>query len=141
VAFEIDTSTPFGERAARRLREDLIAWLVTVSPAGAPQPMPVWFLWDGAAGVLVYSRPDKPKLRNIAANPRVALHLEGNGMGGDIVVLAARAAVSDDPPADRVDAYIEKYRQRIEGNGWTAASFAADYAVPVRLELTRLSGH
>jgi PPOX class probable F420-dependent enzyme len=141
VPFAVDTSTAFGERATRRLHDELIAWLVTVSPAGAPQPVPVWYLWDGDASVLIYSRPGKAKLRNIAANPRVALHLEGNGMGGDIVVVAGRAAVSDDPPADRVDAYIEKYRGRIEGNGWSPASFAADYSVPVRVELSRLSGH
>lgn len=141
VAFAIDTSTDFGGRAARRLGEELVGWLVTVSPAGAPQAVPVWFLWDGAGSVLVYSRPDKPKLRNIAANPRVALHLDGNGRGGDIVVLSGRAAVSDDPPADQVDDYVAKYRPLIERNGWTPASFAADYSVPVRIELTRLAGH
>ena len=70
MAITIDTSTPFGERAARRLREEPLAWLVTVSPAGQPQPSPVWFEWD-ASGILLYSKPDTPKLRNIAANPRV----------------------------------------------------------------------
>jgi PPOX class probable F420-dependent enzyme len=141
VAFAIDTSTAFGERAARRIRDEVLGWLVTVSPAGAPQPVPVWFLWDGADGVLLYSRPDKPKLRNIAANPRVSLHLDGNGQGGDIVVLSGMAAQSDDPPADQVEEYVAKYRPLIEGNGWTPASFAADYSVPVRISLTRLSGH
>jgi PPOX class probable F420-dependent enzyme len=141
VAFAIDTSTAFGERAARRIRDEVVGWLVTVSRAGAPQPVPVWFLWDGADGVLLYSRPDKPKLRNMAANPRVSLHLDGNGQGGDIVVLSGTAAQSDDPPADQVEEYVAKYRPLIERNGWTPASFAADYSVPVRISLTRLSGH
>jgi PPOX class probable F420-dependent enzyme len=141
VAFAIDTSTAFGERAARRLREESIGWLVTVSPGGAPQAVPVWFLWDGAGSMLLYSRPDKPKLRNIAANPRVALHLDGNGHGGDIVALSGRATLSDDPPADRVEEYVAKYLPLIERAGWTPASFAADYSVPMRIELTRLSGH
>ena len=141
VAFAIDTSTAFGERAARRIRDEVVGWLVTVSPAGAPQPVPVWFLWDGADGVLLYSRPDKPKLRNIAANPRVSLHLDGNGQGGDIVVLSGTAVLSDDPQADQVEEYVAKYRPLIERNGWTPASFAADYSVPVRISLTRLSGH
>jgi PPOX class probable F420-dependent enzyme len=141
MAFAIDTSTAFGARVAQRLNDELIGWLVTVSPAGAPQAAPVWFLWDGADSLLVYSRPGKPKLRNIEANPRVTLHLDSDGVGGNVVVLAGRARISDDPPADRIDAYIEKYRGRIEGNGWTPASFAADYSVPVRIELTRLTGH
>jgi len=33
----------------------------------------VWFLWNDGS-ILLYSQPDTPKLRNIAANPRVALH-------------------------------------------------------------------
>ncbi len=98
----LDESTEFGQRAARRLREERIAWLTTVSPRGMPQPVPVWFLWDGDASVLLYSQPDTPKLRNIAENPRVSLHLDGNGRGGDIVVCVGKARVSDDPSADQV---------------------------------------
>ena len=69
---------------------------------GTPQPVPVWFLWDGDASILLYSRPDQPKLRNIGRNPRVSLHLDGNGQGGDVVVCLGEAFVSDDPPSDRV---------------------------------------
>jgi PPOX class probable F420-dependent enzyme len=140
VGITIDTGTEFGMRAVRRLDEELIAWLVTVSPRGAPQPVPVWFLWDGDR-ILLYSRPNAPKLRNIEANPRVALHLEGDGKGGDVVVVTGTAELSDDPPADRVEAYSRKYAGSIARNGWTPASFAADYSVPVRVALTRLRGH
>ena len=109
MAIAIDTTTPFGERAARRLREEPLAWLVTVSPAGQPQPSPIWFEWDGSS-ILLYSKPDTPKLRNIAANPRVTLHLDGNGDGGDIVIVSGTAAVSDDPPADQVPSYVDEVR-------------------------------
>ena len=37
----LDLSTEFGARADRRLRDELIGWLVTVNPAGAPVPVPV----------------------------------------------------------------------------------------------------
>ena len=66
---ELDTTTEFGAHVARRLRDELIGWLVTVSPRGRPQPSAIWFLWDGASSLLIYSQPDAPKLRNIAANP------------------------------------------------------------------------
>jgi hypothetical protein len=56
-------------------------------------------------------------------------------------VVSGRARVSDDPGADGVDAYIAKYGERISRNGWTPASFAADYAVPIRVDVTRISGH
>jgi PPOX class probable F420-dependent enzyme len=140
VALDLDTSTPFGERASRRLRDELIGWLVTVSPHGEPQPSPVWFLWDGTDSFLVYSRPNTPKLRNIRANPKAALHLDGNGRGGDIVVVWASAAESSDPPAYQVPAYVAKYGGLIAGNGWTPESFSADYSVPVRLAARRLRG-
>ncbi len=137
----IDESTEFGARAARRLRDEHLAWLTTVSPAGAPQPVPVWFLWEGGESALLYSRPDTPKLRNINRNPHVTLHLDGNGRGGDIVVCHGSAAVSGDPPADEIAGYVEKYAAFIERNGWTPASFAVDYSVPVRIAITRVRGH
>jgi PPOX class probable F420-dependent enzyme len=135
MAFTIDP----GSRAATRLRDELIGWLVTVSPAGAPQPSPVWFLWD-EDGFLLYSQPETPKLRNIAANPRVALHLDGNGRGGDILIVSGRASTGGAPPASDVPAYVAKYGALIERNGWTPASFAADYSVPVRIAPRALRG-
>jgi len=139
MALPVDTTSEFGARVARRLESELIGWLVTVGPSGAPAPVPVWFLWDGDS-ILVYSQPDTPKLRNIAANPRVALHLNDDGRGSDIVTVAGRAAVSDDPTAERVPAYIEKYRGLIAENSWTPESFAADYSVPIRIEPRRVRG-
>jgi PPOX class probable F420-dependent enzyme len=137
----LDEGTEFGRRAARRLRDERLAWLTTVSPQGGPHPVLVWFLWDGESSALLYSRPETPKLRNIAANPRVTLHLDGNGEGGDVVVCVGRASVSDDAPADGIPAYVEKYAALIDRNRWTPASFAADYSVPVRIAFSRIRGH
>jgi PPOX class probable F420-dependent enzyme len=140
MSFAIDTTTPFGERSARRLRDERLAWLTTTSADGTPQPVPVWFLWDGAESFLMYSKPGTAKLRNIAERPRVALHLDGNGEGGDIVVVLGAAAVSDDRPAHAVPAYVEKYGAFIARNSWTPESFAADYSVPLRIRATKLRG-
>lgn len=137
----LDETTEFGARAARRLREEIISWLTTVSPRGAPQPVPVWFLWDGAASILLYSQPGKPKLRNIDANPHVTLSLDGDRVGGDIVVCSGEARVSDDPPAYRVPEYVAKYAEPIAAIGWTPESFAADYSVPLRIAVSRVYGH
>jgi PPOX class probable F420-dependent enzyme len=109
---KIDTKTEFGKRAARRLKDELIYWLVTTGPDGTPQPSPVWALWEEGGTALIYSQPGTPKLRNIAARPRVALHLDGDGKGGDIVVVTGDARLaSEGPPADKVPAYIAKYRE------------------------------
>jgi PPOX class probable F420-dependent enzyme len=136
----LDETTEFGARTARRLREEVIGWLTTVSPEGGPQPIPIWFLWDGDRSVLLYSRPGMRKLRNIAANPRVSLNLDSDAVDADIVVCWGEARLSDDPPADRVSEYVAKYTERIAALGWTPESFAADFSVPLRLELTRIHG-
>ena len=137
----LDTSTEFGQRAERRLHEEKLAWLTTVDAKGTPQPIPVWFLWDGADTVLIYSRPDTPKLRAIDRNARVSLHLDGNGQGGDIVVATGDASVSEDPPAHELPSYVDKYAALIERNRWTPEQFAADYSVPIRITVRRIRGH
>jgi PPOX class probable F420-dependent enzyme len=140
MPFAIDTATPFGQRALQRLRDEKLAWLTTTSSDGTPQPVPVWFLWDGEESFLIYSKPGTAKLRNIAERPRVSLHLDGDGTGGDIVVALGSAAVTDDPPAHEIPGYIEKYGGYIARNSWTPESFAADYSVPLRVAATRLRG-
>ena len=136
----LEESTEFGAHAARRLREEIIGWLTTVTPAGQPQPIPVWFLWDGDRSILLYSRPEKRKLANIAANPKVSLNLDSDGIEADIVVCWGEMRVSDDPPSSEVPEYIRKYAGRIEALGWTPDSFAADFSVPLRIELSRIHG-
>ena len=136
----LEESTEFGAHAARRLREEIIGWLTTVTPAGQPQPIPVWFLWDGDRSILLYSRPDKRKLANIAANPRISLNLDSDGVDADIVICWGEIRVSDDPPADEVAEYVAKYAERIAALGWTPESFAGDFSVPLRIDVSRIHG-
>jgi PPOX class probable F420-dependent enzyme len=138
---KIDTKSEFGARASRRLKDELIYWLVTTGSDGTPQPSPVWALWDDRT-FLIYSQPDTPKLRNVASRSRVALHLDGDGQGGDIVIVTGDARIDRDaPPADRVPEYIAKYRDGIRRIGMTPESFARAYSVPVRISPRRLRGH
>ena len=138
---EIDTSTDFGARASRHLEDDRIVWLATVGPDEAPQPSPVWFLWDGDTA-LIYSQPSAPKLRNIARRPRVSLHFNCTPSGGDVVILTGDAAVdSGAPRASANAAYLEKYAGGIRDIGMTPDAFAQAYSVPVRIKPTALRGH
>jgi PPOX class probable F420-dependent enzyme len=136
-----DETTEFGARAAARMREDTAIWLATVAPDGTPQPTPVWFLWDGAKSVLIYSQPHQAKLRNVAHNGRASLNLDGNRHGGNIVVCHGDIAVSDDPAVDQMPAYLEKYRERIGGLGQTVEQFAALFTVSLRFTMTHVRGH
>ena len=137
----IDESSQFGARAARHLREDPVVWLTTVSSNGAPSPNPVWFLWDGASTVDVFSLPDAARVRHLRANPRVALNFGGNGQGGDIVVLSGIAAPHPHAPgADAVPEYLAKYARHIQRIGQTPQTFAQKYSLRITVTLTRLRG-
>ena len=136
----LDTTTPRGRRIAMRLRDEVIAWLVTVRRDGQPQPSPVWFLWQDP-DILIYSQPERPKLRNLEANPRVALHFDADESGGDVAILEGTAEADPSlPGADAIPGYVEKYHSLIAALGWTPESFSADYSVPVRIRLTRVRG-
>lgn len=138
---QIDTSTPFGQRVERRLREERIAWLTTVRSNGTPEPSPIWFWWDGQE-FLIYSQPNTQKLRNIVRNPRVAINFDGDGRGGDIVVLTGEARLTPDaPPANEVPEYTAKYGQGFERIGMTSEKFAQTYSVAVRVRPTAVRGH
>jgi PPOX class probable F420-dependent enzyme len=139
-----DEGTEFGARVARRLREEQVVWLTTVTPAGAPLPRPVGFLWAGGDVVSVYSQPGA-RVHNIAANPRVTLNFDGDGdgdgRGGDVVVLSGTARVDPSAPAaDASPAWLEKYAAQIAAFGLTPATYAARFCVPVRIRLTRVDG-
>ena len=117
----------------RRFREEEVGWLTTVRSDGQPQPVPVWFWWDGEA-FLVYSQPNRQKLKNIRRNPRVALNLNSSATGGNVVRVEGTAEILDDfPPADEIGEYIEKYRTSITRIGFDVEGFARSYSVPIRI--------
>jgi PPOX class probable F420-dependent enzyme len=137
----IDESTQRGARAARHLHEEIVVWLTTVTPRGAPLPMPVWFIWDGADSVTMYSQPGA-RVRNIQADPHVSLNFGGDGRGGDIVVIAGDAAIDETaPPASDNPDYLAKYADHISRIGLTPETFSERYSFPVRIRLGRLRGH
>ncbi|RCV53978.1 TIGR03667 family PPOX class F420-dependent oxidoreductase [Marinitenerispora sediminis] len=135
-----DPATEFGARVHRRLNQELVIWLTTVDAAGAPQPNPVWFLWDGEA-VLVYTATTAHRVRHLARNPRVSLHLDGGEFGRDIVVLSGTAHRRPDlPPADEHPGFLAKYRDLMTRVFGGPAGFRAGHAVPLRIGGLRLRG-
>lgn len=138
----IDPTTAFGARVEERLRTESIAWLTTVRPDGLPQPIPVWFLWNEADEVLIFSRPDALKLRNLSTNPKASLHFDGDGRGGNIVVISGTARVADSEVSpERVDAFLTKYVQGIKSIGLTPESMKATYSTALLFSPERVSGH
>lgn len=135
-----DPRTPFGARVARRLREEKIIWLTAVAADGTPQPNPVGFLWDGTS-FLIYCLRGAKRLENIRRNPRVALHFDSDGQGGDIVVITGAARLAqEEPPADQNSQYVEKNRDSMVEIAGSLQAFAARYTEPMRVTPERVRG-
>jgi PPOX class probable F420-dependent enzyme len=128
-------------RVTRRLNEESVAWLTIVDDHGRPRPAPIWFLWDGVTA-LIYSDGRAKRLRHLRERPEVALHLDGSGQGGDIVVLSGTAVEAPDAPAvpDNPE-YLTKYGSRIAHGPWRSPEvFAATFSVPLRFRPDRVRG-
>ncbi len=138
----IDTTSEFGARVAQRLKQEGIIWLTTVRSDGTPQPSPVWFLWDGET-FLIYSQPGAPKVRNIARSPKVALHLNGDAWGYNIVILTGDARILEDAPSPtEVPAFVGKYRDDLR-SVQSSEAFARTmhgYDLAIRVTPTGLRG-
>ena len=137
---DLDTSTDFGAMAERRLREEGVIWLTTVDPAGAPQPTPVWFHWDGET-ILIFSQPKVAKVRNIRANSKVALSFNSDEYGGKVVVFTGQARFADAPPGEaRLAEYLTKYAEGIQSLKMTPEQMLAEYSTAILVTPEKVRG-
>jgi PPOX class probable F420-dependent enzyme len=135
-----DPTTPFGERVQRRLRDDIVVWLTTVGADGTPQPNPVWFWWDRSS-FLIYNLPRARRVAHVQSRPQVALNFDGNGQGGDILVITGRARLAEDePPAHQVPEYVAKYGERMAQVAGGVEAFARRYRVAMRVQPLKARG-
>jgi PPOX class probable F420-dependent enzyme len=129
------------ERVEARLRHNLMAWLTTVRPDGQPVSVPVWFLMRGDGSILIYSRPGKQKLSNIASNPKVSLTLDVTDIGRNVVRIEGTVRLApDQPAADQQPAYLAKYTERIGALFGAPERFAELFSTALIITPTTLHG-
>jgi len=130
-------SNPWHARLAERLRSDITIWLCSVRPDGRPHAVVVWFLWDGEA-ILIFSKPNNQKLRNIENNPNVLLAIDDTKGGSQPLAIEGTAVlVKDGSVSTAMPAYAEKYAQKLAEYNWTGESMAQEYSEPIRITPTR----
>lgn len=118
------------QQARERLAAARNYWVASTRPDGRPHVMPVWGLWLGDALYFSTARGSR-KGRNLAANPKVAVHLES---GDDVVVLEGAVEEVRDPALLQrfTDAYDAKYQIRPD----TADAANITYALRPRAAFT-----
>ena len=129
----MDTTDLATARVRRFLETEPVIWLSSTRADGAPHLVPTWFVWDGAA-ILIVSKPGVVKVRNLRADPRAMLALGDAEADFDVGLLEALAEVSSEPtPLDLPDGFAAKYSLRVAALGLTPAQFARTYSLVIRL--------
>ncbi|WP_207782784.1 nitroreductase/quinone reductase family protein [Phytoactinopolyspora limicola] len=137
--FTVDETTR--ARMDRRLTTESIIWLTTVRRDGQPQSSPVGYLWDGV-NILIISKPQDPKVRNVRRNPKVSLHLELDENAtedGGVLSLEGEAVLTEGPlsGSERVT-YLDRYSDEISGFGVSPDELLAMYSAVLRVVPTRV---
>lgn len=137
----IDKKAKLEGKAHKLIKREYVVWLTTVGSDLAPQPRPVWFIWDKDS-FLIFSQPHAHKLKHIQNHPNVSLHFNTDETGDkDVIVYVGRAQIdSKTPPAHKVRAYLKKYKTGIQDLGSTPEQFSQDYSVAIRVTPTLLRG-
>ncbi len=127
-------------RAERRLRDEQEIWITTIRADGQPQASPVGFLWDGSS-FLILTAPTSQKVRNLRANPRVALHLDIDRQAednGGVLTLEGTAMLDGDPMSEEeAEIYAEKYAEALRSAQMTAEEAFAELSAVIRVTPTR----
>ncbi len=116
-----------------------VAILATVQSSGAPLAMPMWFVHDEHAIVMI-SEAGLQKVKNLRRDPRVCVVVEGEVEGaiaGVILQGTAHFLESREARDPYVDALHEKYGTSLAGR-WGGRDMPAD-RVMFRIEADRVS--
>ena len=124
--------------ALAKLDQELVGWLTTVNDAGQPQSSPVWHVTDGD-DLIVYSRPNARRLVNLQSNPKVAYNLRGDPQGDTIVTTEGTAQADPTAPSPLGSPeYMAKYAKEMIRLGWTSEEYDQEFAIAIRITITRL---
>jgi PPOX class probable F420-dependent enzyme len=136
----METTALAATRIRRFLEQEPVVWLSTVRPDGRPHLVPVWFWWDGQA-LLVFSKPDAQKVRNLRANPSVMLALGDAEDDFDVGMVEGRAELLDRSSAELLPpGHFAKYARQLEAIGLEADTYAATYSQVIRIVPDRALG-
>ena len=133
----METTSLAATRIRRFLEQEPVVWLSTVRPDGGPHLVPIWFWWDGEA-LLVFSKPNAQKVRNLRERPSVMLALGDAEDDFDVGMVEGSAELLDRPTSEMLpDGHLVKYARQLAAIGLTAEEYAATYSQVIRIRPVR----
>jgi PPOX class probable F420-dependent enzyme len=122
----LDTATPAGAAAERRMHDEAVGWLTTVGRDGTPQTSVVAFLWDGET-ITIYSEPEAPKVTNLVENHQCSFHLNSDAHGLSIVTIEGTAQLPAGGPLwSESPGFVKKYAAVFEEHWGLGLEESAD---------------
>lgn len=126
----------FTEPVKKFLEKPNLAVLATISPSGRPQATPVWFLLDGDE-ILMNTSQGRVKLRNVQADPRVAVTIYDKD--NPYMYVQVRGRITIDPKSGARD--IDRLSQRYRGKPYQyPPTDAPEKRVSLHLKPSAISG-
>ncbi|MEX1169793.1 MAG: pyridoxamine 5'-phosphate oxidase family protein [Chloroflexota bacterium] len=133
----METTPLAAARIQRFLEQEPVVWLSTVRPDGEPHLVPIWFWWDGEA-LLVFSKPNAQKVRNLRERPSVMLALGDAEDDFDVGMIEGIAELLDRPTSEMLpDGHLVKYARQLAAIGLSAEEYAATYSQVLRIRPIR----
>jgi PPOX class probable F420-dependent enzyme len=127
-------------RIRRFLEQEPVVWLSTVRPDGGPHLVPIWFWWDGEA-LLVFSKPNAQKIRNLRSHQSVMLALGNAEDDFDVGMIEGTAELLERPTRELLPpGHLRKYARQLATIGLSADEYADTYSQVVRIVPSRALG-
>jgi nitroimidazol reductase NimA-like FMN-containing flavoprotein (pyridoxamine 5'-phosphate oxidase superfamily) len=97
-----------------RMREAKTYWVATTRPNGRPHVAPTWAVWH--ANLLYFDgSPETRRMRNLAENPHVAIHLED---GDHAVIVEGVVRTIDHPSRELGEQLAALYSAKYAAHGY-----------------------
>ncbi|MBF6606857.1 MAG: pyridoxamine 5'-phosphate oxidase family protein [Chloroflexi bacterium] len=132
------SACPLPAELRERLDGELVVWLSSVRPDGAPHLLPLWFAWDGEA-ITIYSKPEAQKVRNVRRDPRVMVAVGQAGSAFTVTLLEGVAEVVEGPGEPSAESgRLARYRDAMRQLGIGVEDFLATYSQRIRIQPVRV---
>lgn len=103
--------------ARARWEQAKVYWICSMRPDGRPHVSPVWGVWVDDT-LYFDGSPETRRMRNIAANPHIAVHLDSDSAGNEAFMIEGVARAVQKPERALAERIAAAYRAKYAADGY-----------------------